>query len=122
MYSIISVFIGGGLGAVLRYLTGIFSQKYLSSTVLGTITVNIIGCFLIGCILGYTINKDCNIAPTVKLFLTVGLLGGLTTFSTFSAEAILFLKDGKFLQALSYIFLSVFVGLLFTYIGYTITK
>ena len=66
--------------------------------------------------------KAASMPPAVKLFLTAGFLGGLTTFSTFSMEAFGFLKDGKILNAIFYLSASVVLGLAATYGGYLLGK
>ena len=130
---IISVFIGGGIGAMLRYFVTLASKKYfpafftpvfgaVPASVFGTFLVNIVGCFLLGLVFGLTLNKFQNISETLKLFITVGFLGGLTTFSTFNLEIFEFLKTGKATEAFLYMFLSCTLGLLFTFLGYLITK
>ena len=96
MYGLISVFLGGAIGASLRYY--------------------IIGCFLIGIL--YAITLKFEIPSNLKLFLMVGFLGGLTTFSSFSLENFIFLKDGKFIHFITYTLLSVTIGLIATSIGY----
>ena len=122
MVNLLAVFIGGGIGATLRYLATITSQKIWGTTILSTFSVNIIGCFFIGLIYGLTLQK-ANLLPTqLKLFLTVGVLGGLTTFSTFSYEAFNYLKDGKFLHCILYISASLLIGLSATYFGYILAK
>ena len=95
MLNILAVFTGGGTGAICRYLATKLSAKYIGSCIWGTLSVNILGCFLIGYIFALTMQKAASMPPAVKLFLTAGFLGGLTTFSTFSMEAFGFLKDGK---------------------------
>ena len=122
MVNLLAVFIGGGIGATLRYLATITSQKIWGTTILSTFSVNIIGCFFIGLIYGLTLQK-ANLLPTqLKLFLTVGVLGGLTTFSTFSYEAFNYLKDGKFLHCILYISASLLIELSATYFGYILAK
>ena len=81
MQKFIYVGIGGFIGAVLRYA---ISSKMISNTIpWGTLLVNVIGGFLIGLIMQMCLTTDY-ISPNMKLFLTTGVLGGLTTFSTFS--------------------------------------
>ena len=75
-----SVFVGGGIGATLRFLVTILSNKFFATSILGTLFVNIAGCFFIGCMLGVTTNKPNMFSDVLKTFLTVGILGGLTTF------------------------------------------
>ena len=113
-----AVFIGGGIGAFLRYFISLLTKKYFLMPVLGTFIANMAGCFLIGYIYALSMDKANNFPQTIKLLITVGFLGGLTTFSTLNLEIFELFKTGKILFALSYLFLSCFVGLLLTYIGY----
>ncbi len=124
MINLIAVFTGGGIGAVLRYLITQTASKLLGAQYLyvGTFFANIAGCFIIGYIFGLTMQKAAVISPELKLFLTVGFLGGLTTFSTFSCESFCFLKDGKILQAVLYMSASLLLGLAATYSGFTLAK
>ena len=117
---LISVFIGGGIGAILRFLASVFSNRLFSTPIYGTFCVNIIGCFLIGLFWGFILNKADSIPQITKLFIVSGLLGGLTTFSTFNLEVFELLKSGKVLLGLLYLFASCLVGLLCTYLGYLI--
>lgn len=114
----LSIFVGGGIGAFIRYLVSIGAKKYLTTPIIGTFFVNIIGCFFIGYIFALTINKGDNFPAILKLFLTVGLLGGLTTFSTFNLEIFELIKSGRIFTGLLYLFISCFVGLFLTYLGY----
>ncbi len=116
------VFIGAGAGAVIRYMVSLFAKKYFLAPWLGTFAVNVLGCFLIGLFLGIFTNKDINIQNSLKLLVVTGFLGGLTTFSTFNFEAFEFFKAGKVISGLFYMFLSCFVGLVFTYLGYLLSK
>ena len=120
LLKLISVFIGGGIGAILRFLASIFSNRIFSTPIYGTFCVNIIGCFLIGLFFGFVLNKADSIPQITKLFIVSGLLGGLTTFSTFNLEVFELLKSGKVLLGLLYLFASCLVGLLCTYLGYLI--
>ncbi len=122
LYKIISVFIGGGIGAAVRFAVSAVFKKYLLSPIYGTFLVNIIGCFLLGLVFGLALNKFNNMPETLKIFITVGFLGGLTTFSTFNLEIFEFLRAGKTPDAFLYMFLSCIFGLLFTFLGYLISR
>lgn len=108
---------GSFVGGISRFITSRFIQNSVISTFpIGTFTVNIVGCFLIGLI--YGLSERGNVMnDSVRLFLTVGFCGGFTTFSTFSIENMTLLKDGNFLYFALYASLSVFVGLMATYFG-----
>ena len=118
LFKLVSIFIGGGIGAILRYGLTVLSSKYLTTPIIGTFSANIIGCFFIGCFLGFILNKAEEVPQVTKLFITTGLLGGLTTFSTLNFEVFELIKSGKILMGFSYLFLSCFIGLVFVYLGY----
>lgn len=98
MVKFFAIFIGGGLGAFLRYLAGSAFSKVSPFFPAGTLFVNILGSFIIG--LGYVLFLEKVNAPDeFKLFLTVGFCGGLTTFSTFSLDVWNFFCLGGILQS-----------------------
>ena len=108
MQKFIYVGIGGFIGAVLRYA---ISSKMISSAIpWGTLLVNVIGGFLIGLIMQMCLTTDY-ISPNMKLFLTTGVLGGLTTFSTFSYETIGLFNSGDFKNGILNICLNLFLCL-----------
>lgn len=111
LQKIIYVGIGGFIGASIRYLISMQSSKLLNSNLpLGTLIVNVLGGFLIGVIMEISISTDL-ISPNLKLFLTTGIMGGLTTFSTFSYETISLINDGNYLLGIGNIFLNLFLSL-----------
>ncbi len=121
MKIILAIGTGSFIGGVLRYLISQFVQtKFLSTFPFGTLTVNIIGCFLIGLVFGLT--DRGNLTQEWRLFLATGLIGGFTTFSAFSNETVGLLRDGQLWYASAYILSSVIIGLLATFIGITIIK
>lgn len=119
MRSILFVATGGAIGSVFRYLLSVW-LKPATHTFFPwhTFTANIIGCALIGICLSW-FNAD-KITYETQLFITVGILGGFTTFSGFSAEMILMLQSKAFTQAMLYLLGSNITGLLAVYVGYTL--
>ncbi len=102
---ILAVALGGALGATGRFLISTGVHKLLGAGFpYGTLTVNILGSFLIGFLFAYF---EHTIAPLQKALLVTGMLGALTTFSTFSLESLLMLQDGLVLKALLNILLNV---------------
>lgn len=89
--------LGGFIGSALRYWTSILSYRFFGQEFpYGTLIVNITGCFLIGLLM--TIFEERFIVnPNLRIFLTIGILGGFTTFSTFSYETIALLREGSYL-------------------------
>ena len=112
---------GGALGAVLRYLLTNFSKYLFASNIYGTISVNIVGSFLIG----YFITSDIgnNLSENfIKFFLIIGLLGSFTTFSAFSYEVVDLLNSKKYVTSFSYIFISIFMCIISAYLGTLLNK
>jgi CrcB protein len=96
---LLAVFIGGGTGSVLRWLLGMRLNPLHHVVPIGTLTANLLGAFIIGAGLAW-FNRMTHIDPMWKLLITTGFCGGLTTFSTFSAEVVFLLQDGRFGWAL----------------------
>ena len=111
----IALFCAGG-GLTRFYLSGWVYTLLGRTFPFGTLAVNIIGAYLIGLIMEIGMRSTL-ISDTLRLGLTVGFLGGLTTFSTFSYETFSLLEDGRFLTAFVNIIASVAVCLLFTWLG-----
>ena len=117
MRAILLIFVGGGIGSVLRYaLSRWVNNSVISHFPLGTFIVNIIGCFLIGFIIFYT-ERDQEHVQEWRLLLVTGLCGGFTTFSAFSMENVQLLIDQRIFIAFLYITGSVALGFLATYCG-----
>lgn len=113
---------GGAVGSVLRYYSGQFiSKNYPSQIPLGTLIVNLLGCLLIGILLGY-FAKNQGLSNEWKLLLVTGFCGGYTTFSTFAAENISLIQNQQVSQAILYIGLSVVFGLAAVYFGIMISR
>ena len=99
MQNYVLVFVGGGLGAAARYwLSGWVPGKIESDLPLDTLAVNILGCFLIGLLMSAFEGRFLT-QPSMRVFLTIGILGGFTTFSTFSFETVALMRDGEVLFA-----------------------
>lgn len=107
MQLLLAVFIGGGAGSVARWLLSLRFNPMHHAIPLGTLTANLVGAFIIGAGLAW-FNRLPQIDPVWKLLITTGFCGGLTTFSTFSAEVVFLLQEGK----LSWALLNVAVNLL----------
>lgn len=112
------VFIGGGIGSALRFLITLFSRKIFVHSVYGTLTCNLIGCFLIGMTAVLFTQKTGIFSFVPKPLVVTGFLGGLTTFSTFNLEAFTMLSEGRIFQGVLYLLVSVLLGLLCTYAGF----
>lgn len=122
MKNYLAVFLGGGIGSGLRYWLSGFIPKYAGSEFpYGIFVVNIIGCFLIGLFMS-ALEERFIVTPVLRIFLTVGILGGFTTFSTFSYESIALLRDAELLKAGLYIGGTVTVCLAGTYAGSVIGR
>jgi CrcB protein len=113
---------GSGIGGMLRYYLSDLLQKYSASLFpYGTLTVNVVGSFLLGLILFYFDSLKL-ISSEIRLFLTIGLCGGLTTFSTFSYETVKLIQDSQYLIAGTNILLNVFVTILAVLLAAFISK
>ena len=123
MLNFLFVAIGGSIGASLRYFAYLFFKNYLFSNhlFLSTLIVNIIGAFLIGYAIMLMETKNLS-EDFIRYFLIIGVLGSFTTFSTFSIESVDLLLSKKFFNAFSYMFLSLSLCLLFTFIGLNFNK
>ena len=116
MNNLILVALGGSIGPVFRYLISIFMiQVFGSSFPFGTLLVNVLGSFLMGVI--YALGQLSHISPELKALIGVGLLGALTTFSTFSNETLLLMQEGDWLKAALNVVLNLSLCLFMVYLG-----
>jgi CrcB protein len=114
--------LGGFIGTVFRFLISRYVQISFASTFpWGTFMVNIIGSLLIGVFFGIS-ERGQMMSPEWRLFLTVGLCGGFTTFSSFSNDALLLLENRELFRFAAYSGLSFFLGILSVFLGRAIIK
>jgi len=113
---------GGFLGALARYgISGLVHRQVpLTTFPHGTLVVNLIGCFAIGALAGFTESRQF-FGPEYRTFAFIGLLGGFTTFSTFGYESFAMIRDAEYFRALSNVGLHVIAGLALVWLGYAIT-
>lgn len=111
------VFLGGGVGSLLRYSVQLLLHEriYPYTFPWATLTVNLLGSFLIG--IFYSWSARFSWSPEVRLLLTTGLCGGFTTFSTFSHDGLLLLKQGYWSLFICYYLLSMAAGLAAVFLG-----
>ena len=121
MKQFLLVFIGGGLGSILRFLLSQIPILNFSKFPTTTLISNIIGCFILGLVLGYAIKNDHLNSPQT-LLLATGFCGGLTTFSTFAYENISMIKSGDINQLFFYTFLSLLLGFIAVFVGLQLSK
>ncbi|WP_297329931.1 fluoride efflux transporter CrcB [uncultured Bacteroides sp.] len=114
---LIYVFLGGGTGSVLRYCVQMALHEKIVpySFPWATFTINILGSFLIG--LFYTLSARFNLSTEVRVLLTTGLCGGFTTFSTFSNDGLIMIKQGFYGVFLLYTSVSILVGIVAVFAG-----
>ncbi|MFB5944934.1 fluoride efflux transporter CrcB [Albibacterium profundi] len=119
---ILLVGLGGGIGSILRFLTSVVTQKYNSSLFpLATFAVNILGCFLIGLLIG-SLSSSIQNNQNLRLLLITGFCGGYTTFSTFASENFSLLQNQYYGTAALYIGTSIIGGLIAVWLGLTLAK
>ena len=117
MMSYALVFIGGGLGAAARYWLSGFVYRFLDPVFpYGTLCVNVLGCFIIGLLMSL-FEERFVVQASLRTFLTIGFLGGFTTFSTFSYETVSLMQSSEYLFAFLNMFLSLSLCLVGTWLG-----
>jgi len=121
MNGLIYIALGGGLGAVSRHLVGESTKRAFGAGFpYGTMTVNILGSLLMGLLIGWLVTKEGG--ENLKLFLATGFLGGFTTFSAFSLDAINLLERKAYTPFFTYVGGSVIVAILALWIGLMIAR
>jgi len=121
MKALLMVFLGGGLGSVLRYAISKYLNQLPFQVPLGTLTVNILGSLLLGFFLGIAL-KGGQLSNNMILFLATGFCGGFTTFSTFAFENQELLKAGDYFNFSIYTFGSLLAGFTAIFIGLFLSK
>ncbi|MGO9039794.1 MAG: fluoride efflux transporter CrcB [Steroidobacteraceae bacterium] len=116
MKSTIAIFIGAGLGALLRWWLGLTLNSYFPGVPPGTLAANLIGGYIIGVAVAF-FAASAAIAPEWRLFVITGFCGGLTTFSTFSSEIVMLLQQDRPLEACGAAALHLFGSVLMTFAG-----
>lgn len=114
--SIFAIFFGAGLGALLRAGLNVATATMASTIPLGTLISNLAGGYLVGIAVAFFGNNP-SISPEWKLFIVTGFLGGLTTFSSFSAEVVSFMQRGEVTWALGTALLHLVGSLALTFLG-----
>lgn len=122
MIKLLSIALGGALGALLRYGLALWvtRQRPSASIPLGTLAVNALGCLVIGLVMGLIVSRDA-FTPTARLFVLVGVLGSFTTFSTFGYETFVLLREGSLGAALGNAAANAGVGLACVWLGFALT-
>lgn len=122
MIKLVLVALGGGLGASARYLTGIAATRVFGHGFpFGTLTVNIVGSLLMGVLIGWLARRGMG-QSQLQVFLATGLLGGFTTFSAFSLDAVTLWERGEGSLALAYVLASVVFSILALFGGLMIMR
>jgi len=115
-YTIFAIFSGAGFGALLRWFLGNKLNSLYPSIPLGTLSANLIGGYLIGIFVAFFATNSA-LAPEWRLFIITGFLGGLTTFSTFSAEIVALIQEGRLSMSIVAALLHVIGSILMTLLG-----
>jgi CrcB protein len=113
---------GGFIGSVARFFVSRLNLQYdILSIPVGTLTVNVVGSFIIGFLTGISVKSNL-LSMEWRLFLMVGICGGFTTFSSFSNENLMLMHNGQYFTVLLYTCLSILLGFAAVYLGYATTN
>lgn len=115
MMAFIYIFIGGGIGSLVRYGFGIFAKRYFDfSLPIGTFLANIVSCFIVGFTI-YLMKDKIQVHSFIQPLILIGFCGGLSTFSTFSNETAQLIHQGNWFWAIGNILFSIFSGIAIIY-------
>ena len=114
---------GGFIGSVLRFVVGGWAQRLspAGGFPVGTLTVNLLGCLLIGLLAGFADYRQ-TVGAAQRAFLMIGVLGGFTTYSTFALETVMLQQEGALLRALASVMLHVVLGFAAAWAGYAAVR
>ena len=115
--SLIAIAVGGSAGSILRWLLSLRLNALFPALPPGTLTVNLVGGFIIGAAMAFFL-RNPELDPAWKLLIITGFCGGLTTFSTFSLEIVTMMQSGNYLWAMTSVFTHVLGSLLMTFAGF----
>ncbi|WP_048438993.1 fluoride efflux transporter CrcB [Caenimonas sp. SL110] len=116
MAAILAISLGASVGAILRWRLGLWLNTTWSHVPLGTLAANLVGGYLIGLALAHFMQRP-DLSPEWRLLVVTGFLGGLTTFSTFSAEVVESMMQGRVTAAMGIVFLHLAGSLCLTALG-----
>jgi fluoride exporter len=116
IYSIVAIISGAGFGALLRWFLGLKFNSLYPAIPLGTLGANLLGGYLIGIAIAF-FSTNTALSPEWRLFIITGFLGGLTTFSTFSAEIVTSIQEGRLSHAVIGTLLHVGGSVIMTFLG-----
>jgi len=123
MREIILVFFGAGFGGVMRFILGSLVYSVTGRNFpYGTLVINLTGSFIMGFLFVIITHKYANLAPYLIAFMLVGILGGYTTFSSFSIETLRLFQDEKIAFAFTNILVSTTGGILLAWVGYILAQ
>ncbi|ARU49824.1 fluoride efflux transporter CrcB [Sulfurospirillum diekertiae] len=115
-YTVLAIFSGAGFGALLRWFLGTKLNSIYPSLPLGTLSANLLGGYLIGLAIAFFASNTA-LTPEWRLFIITGFLGGLTTFSTFSAEIVTLIQEGRLSLSIMAALLHVIGSITMTFLG-----
>ena len=123
MFKILMVGMGGFTGSICRYIVSDLSHRLFNDPFFpyGTLTVNVVGCLLIGLLGGLSETRQI-FSPEIRALVLIGFLGGFTTFSTFGYEIFTIARDGQFVAALTNLMLHLILGFSSVWLGFSMSK